>query len=94
MRAAWDSSFGSSPQNWNSARGSLRSAPPDVASRTIATFEPLLLYTGVADPDRAVICFDETPTKLIGETRAPIPARPGEPDMPGQTQNLINARHG
>jgi DDE superfamily endonuclease len=25
-----------------------------------------------------VICFDESPTQLIGEVRAPIPARPGQ----------------
>ena len=29
------------------------------------------------DPTRPVICFDESPTQLIGEVRAPIPAEPG-----------------
>ena len=30
------------------------------------------------DPLRPVICFDESPTQLIGEVREPIPAKPGQ----------------
>ena len=30
-------------------------------------------------PRRPVVCFDESPTQLIGEVRQPIPAAPGEP---------------
>jgi transposase len=33
-----------------------------------------------ADPKRPVVCFDETPTQLIGEVRQPIPAKPGQPE--------------
>jgi len=29
------------------------------------------------DPDYPVVCMDETPGQLIGETRAPVLARPG-----------------
>ena len=30
------------------------------------------------DPKRPVVCFDESPTQLIGEVRQPIPAAPGQ----------------
>jgi hypothetical protein len=32
----------------------------------------------VPDPKRPVVCFDESPTQLIGEVRLPIPASPGQ----------------
>lgn len=35
------------------------------------------LYTQPADPQRPVVCFDESPTQLIGETRIPVPPAPG-----------------
>ena len=31
------------------------------------------------DPRRPVVCFDETPVQLLGETRIPWPAQPGKP---------------
>jgi hypothetical protein len=31
------------------------------------------------DPDRPVVCVDETSKQLIAETREPIPAKPGQP---------------
>jgi DDE superfamily endonuclease len=31
------------------------------------------------DRKRPVVCFDESPTQLIGEVRQPIPAAPGQP---------------
>jgi len=34
------------------------------------------LYAEEPDPDRPVVCFDESPTQLIGEVRDPIPAKP------------------
>ena len=37
------------------------------------------LYTEPCDPQRPVVCFDETSTQLLAETRAPVPARPGRP---------------
>ena len=36
------------------------------------------LYAEAPDPQRPVVCFDESPTQLIGETRQPIPAAPGQ----------------
>ena len=37
------------------------------------------LYTEPYDPQRPVVCFDETSTQLLAETRAPMPPRPGRP---------------
>jgi len=36
------------------------------------------LYAEAPDPKRPVVCFDESPTQLIGEVRQPIPAEPGQ----------------
>ena len=36
------------------------------------------LYAEAPDPKRPVVCFDESPTQLIGEVRQPIPAAPGQ----------------
>ena len=39
----------------------------------------LEVYHRPHDPDRPVVCLDETSKQLIAETRVPIPARPGQP---------------
>jgi transposase len=45
----------------------------------VARMEDVLdLYAQPADPKRPVVCFDETPRQLIGETREPVPAKPGQ----------------
>src|SRR5277367_646157 len=45
----------------------------------VARMEDVLdLYAEAADPRRPVVCFDESPTQLIGEARQPIPAKPGQ----------------
>jgi hypothetical protein len=45
----------------------------------VARMEDVLdLYAEAPDPKRPVICFDESPTQLIGEVRQPIPATPGQ----------------
>src|ERR1700751_2720007 len=36
------------------------------------------LYAEEPNPKRPVVCFDESPTQLIGEMRQPIPAAPGQ----------------
>ena len=36
------------------------------------------LYAEGPDPMRPVVCFDESPVQLIGETRQPLPATPGQ----------------
>ena len=37
------------------------------------------LYAEPYDPQRPVVCFDETSTQLLGHVRPPIPAAPGQP---------------
>ncbi len=39
----------------------------------------LELYHQPYDPTRPVICMDETNKQLVGETRTPVPAGPGQP---------------
>src|SRR3982750_3561787 len=54
---------------------------PRVNGEFVARMEDVLdLYAETPDPKRPVVCFDESPTQLIGEVRQPIPAgRDGEP---------------
>jgi hypothetical protein len=48
---------------------------PQVDGTYVARMEDVLdLYAEEADPKRPVVCFDESPTQLIGEVREPIPA--------------------
>lgn len=52
---------------------------PKVDAEYVARMEDVLdLYAEAPDPKRPVVCFDESPTQLIGEVRQPIPARPGK----------------
>ena len=52
---------------------------PKVDGEYVARMEDVLdLYAEEPDPKRPVVCFDESPTQLIGEVRAPIPAKPGQ----------------
>lgn len=52
---------------------------PKVDGEYVARMEDVLdLYAEVPDPQRPVVCFDESPTQLIGEVREPIPAQPGQ----------------
>ena len=37
------------------------------------------LYAQPYDPQRPVVCFDETSTQLLADTRPPLPAQPGRP---------------
>jgi transposase len=51
---------------------------PQVDGNYVARMEDVLdLYAEAPDPKRPVVCFDESPTQLIGEVRQPIPAEPG-----------------
>ena len=46
----------------------------------VAHMEDILeLYAEPYDPAKPVVCFDETSTQLLAETRAPVPPRPGRP---------------
>ena len=55
------------------------------------------LYAEPYDPSRPVVCFDESSTQLLAETREPIPAAPGRPRrqdyeyVRGGTRNLFLA---
>jgi transposase len=52
---------------------------PKVDAEYVARMEDVLdLYAEARDPKRPVVCFDESPTQLIGEGRQPIPAKPGQ----------------
>jgi transposase len=52
---------------------------PQVDAEYVARMEDVLdLYAEQPAPKRPVVCFDESPTQLIGEVRQPIPAEPGQ----------------
>lgn len=52
---------------------------PRVDAEYVARMEDVLdLYAQAPDPKRPVVCFDESPTQLVSEVRAPIPPAPGQ----------------
>ena len=52
---------------------------PQVDGEFVARMEDVLdLYAEPPDAKRPVVCFDDSPTQLIGEVRQSIPARPGQ----------------
>jgi len=54
--------------------------PPDANAAFVAAMEDVIeVYHRPHDPDRPVVCVDETSKQLIVETRTPIPAKPGQP---------------
>ena len=54
--------------------------PPKANSAFVAAMEDVLaVYTRPRDPDRPLVCLDETSKQLIAETRVPIPMKPGRP---------------
>jgi len=54
--------------------------PPDANAGFVAAMEGVLeTYQKPRDPDRPLVCLDETSKQLIVETRARIPAKPGRP---------------
>jgi hypothetical protein len=55
--------------------------PPDTDGEFVAGMEEVLeTYEKAYDPACPVVCMDEQPVQLIGETRAPIPAGKGRPE--------------
>ena len=51
-----------------------------MSAEFVANMEDVLdLYAEPYDPQRPVVCFDETSTQLLAETRPPMPPRPGLP---------------
>jgi transposase len=52
---------------------------PRVDAEYVARMEDVLdLYAEEPNLKRPVVCFDESPTQLIGEVREPIPPKPGQ----------------
>jgi transposase len=52
---------------------------PQVDGEFVARMEDVLdLYAEPPDPKRPVVCLDESPLQLIGQTRQPIPPKPGQ----------------
>lgn len=51
---------------------------PKVDAEFVARMEDVLeLYAETPDEQHPVVCFDETPRQLIGESRVPVPPKPG-----------------
>jgi len=54
--------------------------PPEQNGSFVANMEKVLdVYKRPLDPLHPVVCMDESPKQLIGETKRPIPASPGQP---------------
>ena len=54
---------------------------PEASAEFVASMERVLdVYKRPLDARRPVVCMDETPRQLIGQTREPIPAAPGQPE--------------
>jgi len=53
--------------------------PPKANGEFVWKMEDVLeVYKRPYDPQRPVVCLDETSKQLIGETRTPVPAAPGQ----------------
>ena len=52
---------------------------PKVSADSWHMEDVLDLYAEPYDPQRPVVCFDETSTQLLAETRPPLPPEPGRP---------------
>jgi len=53
----------------------------------------LEVYHRDYDPERPVVCLDETSKQLVGETRVPVPAAPGQPlrvDYEYERKGVVN----
>jgi uncharacterized small protein (DUF1192 family) len=54
--------------------------PPDANAAFVAAMEDILeVYQRPYDPQRTLVCLDETSKQLIAETRVPIATKPGQP---------------
>ena len=61
------------------AAAAKKKRPSDAAMEDV-----LAVYTRPRDPDRRLVCLDETSKQLIAETRMPIPMKRGRPARPRQ----------
>ena len=69
---------------------------PKVGGEFVAAMEDVLdLYAEPNEPNRPVVCFDETSTQLLADVREPLPAQPERPRRQdyeyrrGGTRNLF-----
>jgi len=52
--------------------------PPEASGEFVARMEDVLeVYHRPYDPKRPLVCVDEVPVQLVGETRLPLPPEPG-----------------
>ena len=61
------------------AGSATKTKSPPVSSTGQAMEDVLDLYAEPYDPDRPVVCFDETSTQLLAEVREPLPLQPERP---------------
>ena len=55
--------------------------PPSQSGEFVARMEDVLeVYHRPYRERRTVVCLDEVPVQLVGETRTPLPAKPGQPE--------------
>ena len=55
--------------------------PPEADAEFVCAMEDVLeVYHRPFDPKRPLVCLDEASKQLIGETRLPLPAEPGQPE--------------
>jgi hypothetical protein len=55
--------------------------PPEHDAEFVCAMEDVLeVYQRDYDPQRPVICLDETSKQLVAETRPPVPTAPGRPE--------------
>lgn len=52
---------------------------PKVTPNFVAHMEDVLDLYAEEEPLEPVVCFDETPFQMVGETRTPLPPKPGVP---------------
>ena len=53
--------------------------PPEASGEFVCAMETVLnVYQRPYDPDFPVVCMDEQPVQLIGETRIPLSVQPGQ----------------
>ena len=54
--------------------------PPKASAAFVAPMEDVLeVYQRPHDPNRPLVCLDETSKQLVDETRTPLPVKPGQP---------------
>ena len=65
-----------------------------MSAEFVAHMEEVLdLYAEPYDPQRPVVCFDETSTQLLADTRPPLPAQPERPRRQDYEYHRAGARN-